>query len=153
MFRDFVVETAMLSSADVVWAAPIGALVGVLAGALIAGRYRISGDRVARRAESQRDALYDLQSHALAARSGLGRYGRIIGPNDVDDETLDASLGAYEIRLERVLSSRVRSAAERWYALAPPFWTNDPVVTYAQENGAWTTFQQTVGAELRSLDS
>jgi hypothetical protein len=132
--------------------APIASLVGALVGALIAGGFRISGDKAARRAESQREALYELQEKALTLRRELGRYGRLALPTPSNDDLLDAAFGDFEARLQRVLCETVRDQAAKWQALAPGFFTNDPEITFAQENAAWTTLQEFVGEELRRLD-
>lgn len=134
------------------WIAAGGGLAGGLIGALIAGGVRIYGDKAARRAESQRTALYELQLAGLELRRTLANYGQSSSPTDEDDEKTDTAYGKFELHLERIICEQVREHALGWSKLVGPFYTNDPDVTFDDENRAWIRLQTFVGQEIRRTD-
>lgn len=137
-----------------VTAAAVLTLVGVLAGALIAGGFRLRGDRVARLAESQRTALYELQGAALTLRKALRKYGEA-GPRPLAylEEAVDEANGRYQVHVERVICEQVRDPAWTWREVGERFWTGDATVPIHTEEQAWKNLQMHIGTELRRLDS
>jgi hypothetical protein len=136
------------------WWTPIVGLGGVLCGSFIAAWFASSRERRARREESQRAALYDLQEAALGARKILRTYGQAL-PNPLRElgEGMDDATSSFETRQQRLLSLTVRERATTWLNTARSFYAGDPAVTFSNENDTWTLLQAAVGKELRRLAS
>jgi len=129
------------------WVAVIG-LTGVLVGALIAGWLAARRERTARREESQRSALYDLQEAALALRRALSAYD---SARPKTTRALDEATGRLEVLKHRILCETVRDRVDAWRPLAVGYYSGDPAVSISQEEAAWDQLQVDVGVELRRL--
>jgi type II secretory pathway pseudopilin PulG len=136
------------------WWTPIVGLVGVLCGSLIAAWMASARERRARREESQRAALYELQEAALSARKSLRTYGKgLPTPSQKLREGMDDATSRFEILQERLLCETVRARAIDWLSTARRFHSGYPEVSFTHENDAWTLLQTGVGQELRRLAS
>ncbi len=131
------------------WFAPTIGLVGVVAGAFVVGWLTSRRERVARRQESQRAALYALQEAAHRLRLALEAYGRAEEPSKKLTKALDDATGQLQITKHRIVCETVRSRVDDWYAVAYPYYLNDQEVTLAQTDKAWDQLQFDVGIELR----
>lgn len=150
-----VLEEAMSQAATSEWWwTPIMGLGGVLAGALIFAWFAAARETRARREESQRAALYELQEAALSARKRLRTYGDALPhPPSKLEERMDDATSRFEILQQRLLCSIVRERATGWLSTARSFYAGDPAVTFKHENDAWVLLQTGVGEELRRLGS
>lgn len=126
---------------------------GLLLGSLIAGGFRLAGDKEARRADSQRAALYALQDGASSLRKQLRSYGRgLPHPSQEVTDALDDTNGRFDLLIDRVLCSQVQEQARAWREVAEPYWTGDADVGMSTENDAWLLLSKFVGQEIRRLD-
>ena len=142
------------ASTSALWWAPIAGLVGVICGSLIAAWLASARERRARREESQRAALYELQEAALSARKSLRTYGEgLPTPPRELQEGMDDATSRFEILQERLLCTTVRERAIDWLKTARRFHSGFPEVSFTHENDAWTLLQTGVGEELRRLAS
>lgn len=148
------IEEAASQANSAWWWTPIIGLAGVLCGSMITAWFASSREQRARREESQRAALYELQEASLSARKALRTYGVALpSPTRELVNALDDATSRFEILQERLLCSVVRERATNWLRTARSFYTGDPAVTFTSENNAWTLLQGGVGEELRRLAS
>ena len=132
-------------------------LVGLLLGSLVAGGFRLAGDKSARRADSQRAALYDLQRGAFRLRRALSAYGRAqrATPDALEAVTaaVDDANGKLDLLTHRILCDQVREKTDEWRSAAQAYWLGDPAVVISEEDAAWLALHEFVGAEIRRFDS
>lgn len=131
----------------------LAGLAGLLLGALVAGGFRLAGDKQARRADSQRAAMYELQHGAHQLRLRLRTFGRAgASPSQKVTDKLDEANGRFDLLVERVLCEQVHDVAREWRSLAERFWTGDSTVNIGTENEAWLTLHRFIGREIRRFD-
>ena len=123
---------------------------GVVLGSIIAALFTAHRERVARREESQREALYELQEAALTLRRALEVYDPDADDSDAT-EALDDAAGKLEMIKHRIICETVRDRVDDWAKVAQPYYTGDETVTFAQTVAAWSQLQVDIGIELRRL--
>jgi hypothetical protein len=141
------------SSGSGLGAAPIIAVAGVVVGALIAGGVRLVGDQVARRAESQRQAVYQVQEAALDLRSALRGYGSDgARPTAASENAIDLANGKLDLLVHRINETSLRLTVDDWRKLAELYSVGDPFVTNLMEENAWKTIHYQSGRYVRHID-
>lgn len=134
-------------------ATPLIAVAGVIVGALIAGGVRLVGDQVARRADSQREAVYEVQDASLVLRSALRGYGSDgARPTAATEFAVDLANGKLDLLINRVNDPIVRSAVAHWRKLAELYSVGDPDVTNSDEEIAWRTVHYQSGEYIRRIE-
>ncbi len=134
-------------------ATPFIAVGGVIVGALIAGGVRLLGDRVERRAETQREAVYAVQEAALNLRTALRNYGAA-GPRPATSlqDAVDLANGRLDLLVHRLSRTTLRLKVADWRELGELYAVGDPEVTNAMEETAWKTVHYQCGRYVRDLD-
>ncbi|MCD4525246.1 hypothetical protein [Nocardioides sp. cx-173] len=135
------------------WVTPVVGLAGVLFGALIAGGFRLRGDKVARRAEAQRTALNDLQEGVLDLRTALRNYGNDLPrPSNKLTKAVDLANGRVDLLVHRIEHPELRHSVATWRTIAQQYWLDDQSVSINAEDVAWRTVHYKAGVALSQLD-
>lgn len=135
------------------WQVAAIGLAGVLLGSIIAALFTARRERVARREESQRKALYELQEAALTLRRALEGYDPDAHGAKTTEatEALDDAAGKLEMIKHRIICETVRDRVDDWAKVAQAYYLGDQSVTFAQTDAAWKQLQIDIGKELRRL--
>ncbi len=144
-------EVSVSDQAASGWPTALVGFVGVVVGSVLAALFAAHRDRVARRDEAQRVALYDTQEAALSLRVALESYGDSLTPSVEATRKVDQASGRLELLKYRLLCDVTRQRVDDWKALAERFYTGDEAVTAWMEAEAWQRFQQAVGRDLRQM--
>jgi hypothetical protein len=135
-------------------------LVGVVVGALLFAAFAAHRERLARRSQAQRSALYELQEGALALRQALDRYGEaakrytirghtvVHVPADLTDAAEDATRRLNMFK-GRILCDTVRQRVDNWLPVAEAFYTGAESVTLRDEEKAWQQLERDIEVEIR----
>jgi hypothetical protein len=142
-----VVEAPAGPGASAGWFTLLGG-VGVIVGAVITAWGTAWREKVARREESQREALYALQNVLLEYRRSLERY-KERGPTTKTTARVEDARGRVELTKYRILCEIVRTRVDNWRALAEGYFSGDPDVTLSQESKAWDQLHEDIGKELK----
>src|SRR4051794_27447147 len=110
-------------SGDASWVTPLVGLLGVLAGAAIAGAVQWVGAKTERRTIAQRQALYEVQNGSLALRNALIQYGKELPrPRPATVTKVDNADGSLDALIQRVDSYSIRVNVDDWRQIAQRFW-------------------------------
>lgn len=132
------------------WQVSAFGFAGVILGSIVAALFTARREKVARRVQSQREALYELQEAALTLRRALEVYDP--DANDTEaTEALDDAAGKLEMIKHRIICETIRDRVDDWTKVAQPYYTGDETVTFAQTDAAWKQLQIDIGKELRRL--
>jgi hypothetical protein len=142
-------------SGDAGLLASLVGVVGVVLGALLAALFALHRERLARRQQTQVQALYELQEACLAHRQAWEDFAEaqaVAVPQSLIRQT-DRTSQRLDLVEARLRSDDVRRRAQHWRRLAKPALLQDdrqPVST-EDENEAWLAVQSAVRSELLRL--
>lgn len=153
MLTDFISSSASsTNTSTLAWVGAVASFAGAILGAGLGGVLKLAGERRARQAESQRQALYAVLDGVEAIQGVLAEIGTDVMTTE-QTKTFDAAKASWDNANTRVSCEIVRDQCRKWFVQAKFFYLGADEGSAAAETTAQASMRAAVMKELRRFDA